>query len=486
MGSADLAPGVVRDDDAPGRPRAQSLVLLACMGAGFTTLIDGASMAYIAPSVGETLGASTAGVQWFLAAFSLTFGLGLAPAGRLGDAYGRRMLFIIGLGLFLTGCAFAAAAGETWMLILGRLIQGLGAGVLSAQVLGIIQDTYSGTARVRAFAGYTAAGAAAAVAGPLLSALLLEVVGEPAWRLVLLLPFLAGIGTLWVAWRHLPRDAKRSAAVDLDIPGVLLLGALTVTVTLPVVDPGVGTGVLTALVAASIVLVMLLCWWEVTYRRRGRLPVFAPELLRSRSYMVTNAAALLWFGSILAFSTVLVMYFMAATDLSAFLIAAAGIPGAAARFLGARLSSRLFSRWGATVFPAALSGQVVALAVFVVVSYSVETMALFWISAAVLVVLGFFSGMTEPTVRAVALAEMGPHLRGVAASFLQLTQRLAATFLIALVSGLLLSAGLNAGTGSLRIATLVCLSASAVACFLALLVPPLSTSRPAASAKQSQ
>ncbi|MGX5770126.1 MFS transporter [Microbacterium trichothecenolyticum] len=86
---------------------------------------------------------STAGVQWLLASFSLTFGLGLIPSGRLGDVYGRRPLFLVGLGIFLVGGVAAVAAPTMAVLVAARFVQGLGAGVISAQVLGAIQDLFT-------------------------------------------------------------------------------------------------------------------------------------------------------------------------------------------------------------------------------------------------------------------------------------------------------------------------------------------------------
>ncbi|MBW9120242.1 MFS transporter [Microbacterium trichothecenolyticum] len=120
-----------------------------------------------------TLGGSTAGVQWLLASFSLTFGLGLIPSGRLGDVYGRRPLFLVGLGIFLVGGVAAVAAPTMAVLVAARFVQGLGAGVISAQVLGAIQDLFTGRSRLSALAAYTAVGGLAGVLGPVLAAALL-------------------------------------------------------------------------------------------------------------------------------------------------------------------------------------------------------------------------------------------------------------------------------------------------------------------------
>jgi len=144
---------------APLADRARRAALWSCLGAGFATLFDATTVSYTAPALAETFDASAAGIQWFLASFSLTFGLGLVPSGRLGDAYGRRRLFIAGLVVFLLGGVLSAGGPDVVWVIGGRFVQGLGAGFVSAQVLGVIQDLYRGPARIRAFVAYSAVGA---------------------------------------------------------------------------------------------------------------------------------------------------------------------------------------------------------------------------------------------------------------------------------------------------------------------------------------
>ncbi|MFJ7724253.1 MFS transporter, partial [Rhodococcus erythropolis] len=88
------------------------------------------------PSIRASLDASTSEVQWILASYSLTFGLALVPAGRLGDVVGRRRLFLAGLSIFAVMGILGACASDPSMIVLARLGQGIGAGTISSQVLG--------------------------------------------------------------------------------------------------------------------------------------------------------------------------------------------------------------------------------------------------------------------------------------------------------------------------------------------------------------
>ena len=205
---------------APLADRARRAALWSCLGAGFATLFDATTVAYTAPALAETFDASAAGIQWFLASFSLTFGLGLVPAGRLGDAYGRRRLFLAGLVVFLVGGVLSAGGPDIAWVIAGRFVQGLGAGFVSAQVLGVIQDLYHGPSRIRAFVAYTAVGAVAGLVGPIVAGVILTVAPtEVAWRLILLVPLPLTVLAIVLAWRGLPRTDVRAARVSLDLPG---------------------------------------------------------------------------------------------------------------------------------------------------------------------------------------------------------------------------------------------------------------------------
>jgi len=447
-----------------GAPAARA-ALLCCLAAGFATLLDATIIAYTTAPVAHGLDAPTAGVQWFLAAYSLTFGLGLVPAGRLGDAFGRRGLLIAGLAIFLLGGIASALAPAVWPLVAGRLIQGLGAGFISAQVLGIIQDAFRGTARVQALGAYSAAGAAAAIAGPLAAGILLEALPEAiGWRVVLLTPVPFTIASIWLAARSLPRGHAGRVTRGLDLPGIALLGAIVVIVTLPVIDPGMPTASIGLIAAFAALLVTALALWERRYARRGRMPLFAPSLMHSPGFVAGNVVALLWFGSLIAFSTVTTVYFLQAHGISPFAVALVLVPASLARGVSSRVSHRLFLRLGGRVIAAGLVVEVAGVVLVLTAAFVWDGWALLIAVGVLQILLGAAGGIVEPPLRAITLGFASPGVHGVAASFLQLTQRLSATFFVALATGILL--GGDASPAALRAAVAVC----AAACLAALAV----------------
>jgi MFS family permease len=447
-----------------------SAALAACLLAGFATLFDSAAITYATPTV-AALGGGTAGVQWLLASFSFTFGLGLAPAGRLGDAYGRRTLFAIGMGVFVLGGLASVLAPSMPMLIGARLLQGLGAGTISAQVLGAIQDLFRGPERLRALSFYTGTGALAALLGPLGAGLTLGTIGpDLAWRIVLLLPLPFAAAAIGLGLRGLPRGstAGRSSRLSLDLPAVVMLAGIVVLLTLPVVRTGTDPTLVIAAPIIAAVCAGLLALWERSYERRGRLPLFARELVRSRGFLSCNVVALLWFGSNLSVTSVVTIHLLQVTTLTPLLVAALFAPAALARLLSSLLSGRVFTALGPRGLLLGLTAQSTLLLVMALFAPHLGVLPLAFATATVQVGLGLCSGVIEPSMRVVTLSYATGRTHGVAASFLQLTQRLSATALVALTTGILLGVSGTATGARLGAALGVCAAASAIALLVAL------------------
>lgn len=494
----------------PRRGASTRAALAACLLAGFATLFDSAAIAYATPAVSASLGGGTAGVQALLASFSLTFGLGLVPAGRLGDAYGRRALFAIGLGIFLVGGIVTVLAPGIGVLIAARLLQGLGAGVISAQVLGAIQDLFIGPARLRALGLYTGVGALAALVGPLgAGAVLAGIEADLAWRIVLLLPLPFAAVAVRLGLRGLPgrvatepgsslmlgevppaegssivgtstASSSRHRAIvakgrprrrtPLDLPGIVLLCGLVVLLMAPVLRTGTGVGIASVLapLGAGAAGIVLLIVWELVYQRGGRLPLFARDLVRSRGFVAGNLAAMLWFGSTLSLSSVLTIHLLTLPGGHPLLIALLFAPGALARLVASLLSARVHGALGPWAIVVGLALQTALLTTLALLAPRVDGQSLLVLAAVALVGLGFAGGVIEPPLRVVTLSFAPAHLHGVAASFLQLTQRLSATYLVALTTGILLGAAGAGSEASLGIAVATCAIAAGAATLVGL------------------
>jgi MFS family permease len=179
-------------------------LLAACAAAGFTTLLDNSALNVALPSLRLSLAADVHQMQWIAAGYSLMFALTLVPGGRLGDAHGRKPYFLAGMAVFVFGGLLAAASPDAWLLVACRLMQGAGAGLVNGQMIGIIQDSFTGPARARALGVYAAAASIAAALGPVLGGALIAIAGpDLGWRLVLVLAAPFGTTALVLAARCL-------------------------------------------------------------------------------------------------------------------------------------------------------------------------------------------------------------------------------------------------------------------------------------------
>ena len=115
------------------------------------SLLDVSIVNVAIPSMQEALDTSAGTIQWVVSGYALTFGLTLVAGGRLGDAYGRGRLMLIGLGAFIVTSAAVGFAPNIQLVILARLLQGAAAGLLTPQNTGIIQQLFRGAERARAF-----------------------------------------------------------------------------------------------------------------------------------------------------------------------------------------------------------------------------------------------------------------------------------------------------------------------------------------------
>src|ERR1044072_7764083 len=135
-------------------------------------LLDVSVVNVAVPSIQQGLGTSASAVQWVVSGYPLTFGLALVAGGRLGDAFGRRRIYLYALSAFVVTSVFAGLAPSLLLLVLARLLQGLVAGLVTPQNGGLIQDLFRGAERGRAFGLLGATIGVSTAAGPVIGGVL--------------------------------------------------------------------------------------------------------------------------------------------------------------------------------------------------------------------------------------------------------------------------------------------------------------------------
>lgn len=240
-----------------------------------------------APTIRAELGASGAGLQLVIAGYTLTYAVLLITGARLGDRIGHRRVYLIGLAVFTAASLACGLSQGTGELIAFRLLQGAGSALLIPQVLSLIQRNFTGEARTKALGAYAAVLAVGAAAGQVLGGVLVSAdLFGTGWRPVFLVNVPVGLVLLITARRVLPRDASRkqgqARARGLDLPGLVLLGAVVSLLTVPLVlgqEEGWPLWSWLSL-GSAVVLFALFCAYESRLARGGGAPLIAPRVLR--------------------------------------------------------------------------------------------------------------------------------------------------------------------------------------------------------------
>ena len=193
--------------------------LVAVGLATFMTYLDNNIVNVAIPDIQRELGLSTAGIEWVVSGYILTFAGLLLAGGRLADAFGRRRLFVIGLAVFTASSLFAGLASGAAGLIAARALQGIGAAAVTPTTLAIISATFTDPRERNAAVGiWGGVGALALAVGPVLGGFLTQHVSWE-WIFWINVPF--GIATIALgAWAI--RESREDVARRLDLPGLVL------------------------------------------------------------------------------------------------------------------------------------------------------------------------------------------------------------------------------------------------------------------------
>jgi MFS family permease len=376
--------------------------LAVCLVGGFMTLLDVSIVNVALPSIKSGLHTPESDLQWVLSGYALAFGLVLIPAGRLGDARGRRPVFIVGLSLFTLASAACGMAQTSMWLVIARLAQGAAGGLISPQISALIQQMFKGRERGKAFGAFgTVVGISTAV-GPLLGGLLIQAAGpSEGWRWVFYVNLPIGAVCVLLARRLLPDtpSAGRVGVRELDPLGVLLLGAGVFTLLLPFVEAQQwhgGEKYLLLLLAA--VLLAAFVGWEARCTSRGTHPVVQLSLFKIRSFWLGSSMILLYFAGFTSIFFISTLYLQSGLHYSALL---AGIA------IG-------------------LGGTVLAV-------HMVEGRGVGWAMAAPLLFAGLGSGLVIAPNQTLTLSEVPVRMGGTAGGTLQTGQRVGSAIGIAAV-----------------------------------------------------
>ncbi|MEW2178164.1 MFS transporter [Streptomyces sp. NPDC005406] len=341
----------------PDRPRTWAVVLAACTGQ-FLVVLDVSVVNVALPSMRTDLGLSAAGLQWVLNAYSIAFAGFMLLGGRAADLYGRKRMFLVGLGLFTAASLAGGLAQEGWQLLAARATQGLGAAVLAPATLTLLTAAVpEGPARTRAISTWMAVGAGGGAAGGLIGGVLTDTLS---WRWVLLINVPIGVLVLIGAALRLA-EGRAGERSRLDLLGAVLVTAGLASVAYGIVQTEESGWTAPATLLPLLAGLALIALFVLVEARTGK-PLMPLRVLGARAVASANVAMF-----VIGSATFSMWYFMTvyAQNVLGYTALEAGLalmPTSVAIVLGSKCAPLLMVRTGAKNL--ALIGTAIAAAGF--------------------------------------------------------------------------------------------------------------------------
>ncbi|MFJ6793372.1 MFS transporter [Streptomyces sp. NPDC091268] len=335
------APAVEGPGVRLGTARGRWIVLTTVLGSSMA-LLDSTAVNVALPRIGRDLGADLSVLQWTVNAYLLTLAGLILVGGALGDRFGRRRVFVLGVLWFAAASLLCGIAPNAWILVAARALQGVGGALLTPGSLALIQGSIHPGDRARAVGLWSGLGGVGAAVGPFLGGWLVD---GPGWRWVFLLNVPLAALCVPVALRHVPESRDPRAHGRFDVTGAVLGAAGLALLTYALIEARSAT----APVAGAAVGGVLLGAAFVYVERHRADPMMPPGVFASRQFTAVNLVTLCVYAAFGGFSFLVVLQLQVVAGYSALAAGAALLPTTVLMLLLSARSGALGERIGPRV-----------------------------------------------------------------------------------------------------------------------------------------
>ncbi|WP_370327481.1 MFS transporter [Euzebya sp.] len=413
-------------------------VLLATVLGSSIAMITGTVVNVALPALADDLGAGVAERQWVVTSYLLTLSALILLGGSLGDRYGRRRVFLVGVGWFAVTSLLCAVAPTLPLLIAARTCQGIGAALLTPGSLAIIQSTFAPEDRARAIGAWSALGSIGAALGPLLGGVLIDWLS---WRWVFLITVPLAVVVVVVGVRHVPESRDRTITGSPDVLGALTSVVGLAGLTFAVIEaPGRGVG--DPLVQAAALVGLVASAAFVVVERRVRSPMLPASIFASRQFTYANVLCLIVYAALGGVFFLLVQHLQIVLGWSATAAGAAALPVTVLMLVLSERAGAWAQRSGPRV-PLTVGPVAIGAGMALMATIGADDGYLTAVLPAV-VVFGLGLSATVAPVTATVLAAADERLSGIASGVNNAVSRVAQLLAVALLPVL---AGLSGTAG---------------------------------------
>jgi EmrB/QacA subfamily drug resistance transporter len=273
--------------------RGKWVLTATVLGSGVASL-DATVVGIALPRIGKDFHTGVSSLQWVVTAYTLTLAAFLLLGGTLGDRFGRKKVFQIGVIWFALASALCALAPQAGVLIAARALQGIGGALLTPGSLAILQASFAPADRSRAIGAWSGLGGLASAAGPLVGGYLLSV-GSWRWVFFINLPLSAAV--VWITSKHVPESLDADSKGRIDVPGAVWAVVGLAALTYPLIEaPDVGWGNPLIIACLAVAVVGFVAF--VITERRSANPMLPMGLFTSRQFVATNVVTFLVYAAL--------------------------------------------------------------------------------------------------------------------------------------------------------------------------------------------
>ena len=457
-----------------GHPR-RWLILAIVLVVECMDLLDGTIVNVAAPTIRSDLGASTTALQWIVGGYALALAVGLVAGGRLGDLFGRRRLFAIGIVTFTLSSLLSGIAPSTELLIVFRLTQGLAAALMIPQGFGIIHSAFSTEDLPKAFGVFGPVIGLSAVFGPIIGGALVgaDLFGT-GWRLVFLINLPLGILALVGALRVLP-ESRTKGATELDWRGAVLVALAAGLLVYPLIQGRDADWApwTFAMAASSFGVLGLFAWYQRRRRQTGRDPLITMSLFAKRAFSSGLGVVVLFFSAFVGLMLAMTLYMQLGLGFSAIHAGLSLGPICLGMAIGATLSgAALTPRFGRRVLHAGFAVLIAGVAATYAVIDAHAMAVTSWQLAGPLLLAGFGVGLVVAPLFGFILAAVDDEEVGSASGVLNAVQQLASAVGVAVLGTVFFAALPSPGyVDGLEQVLILVVGLTVAAMLLALLLP---------------
>lgn len=416
--------------------RGRTIALVVVALAFVMDLLDTTILNIAIPSIQSNLGASYAMIQWLIAGYSLAFATLLITGGRMGDVFGYKKLFMVGVSGFTIASLLCGLAWNTEVLVAARLLQGAMAALMVPQVMSMMQIMYKPSERVAVMGIFGALAGIAASLGPVIGGILIHFnIGGLEWRPVFLINVPVGLFALFMGWRFLP-DGKSSHPLKLDLTGTAIIVVALLLLVFPLIQGRELDWPLWvfAMMASAAPVLALFGWWLAHKNKKDKSPLIPPVLFRTRTFITGLLVNIVFQAAMAGFFLPFTLLLQVGLNYEVIKAALTGIPTAIGisvtiAILGQKLIPKL-GRYALTL------GTIVMAIGLWVLYFFVQRSGLNttpWEFIPGLLITGMGMGLIMSPIFAVALNDVDQKHAGAASGVLNAVQQLGGAIGVALI-----------------------------------------------------